>query len=163
MKSIVKVYNSNHLHLLPIRYSVVIPLDKSIKHHRQQCLQRSFPPHTLKHRVLCEANIKLEERHMTARTNDFSRSYNCTCFVSAIKKHKQTINQLNIETFHSLVTLLYKILFHADTVTRNYKLQDCLWLQSLCGFLKCREPRQTPSAGHGPTFTGFLGDSELVI
>lgn len=64
IKSFVKVYNYNHL--MPTRYSVDIPLEKTV------VSKHVFRDPALKHTAQQEAKIKSEER--PARTNGSSRS-----------------------------------------------------------------------------------------
>ncbi|XP_037685547.1 60S ribosomal protein L27-like [Choloepus didactylus] len=59
IKSFVKVYNYNHL--MPTRYSVDIPLDKTIVN------KDVFRDPALKCKVRCEAKVKFEERYKTGK------------------------------------------------------------------------------------------------
>ena len=67
IKCFVKVYNYNHL--MPIRYSVDIPLNKTVVN------KDVFRGPALKRKAQREAKVKFEERYKTsARTNGSSRS-----------------------------------------------------------------------------------------
>uniref|UniRef100_A0A8D2D6X1 Large ribosomal subunit protein eL27 n=1 Tax=Sciurus vulgaris TaxID=55149 RepID=A0A8D2D6X1_SCIVU len=63
IKSFVKVYNYNHL--MPTRYSVDIPLDKTV------VKKDMFRDPALKHKVLQEAKCKFEERYKTGKNKCF--------------------------------------------------------------------------------------------
>jgi large subunit ribosomal protein L27e len=60
IKSFVKVYNYNHL--MPTRYSVDIPLDKTIVN------KDVFRDPALKHKARWEAKVKFEERYKTGKS-----------------------------------------------------------------------------------------------
>ncbi|KAM4839825.1 large ribosomal subunit protein eL27-like [Urocitellus parryii] len=63
IKSFVKVYNYNHL--MPTRYSVDIPLDKTVVN------KDVFRDPALKHKARREAKIKFEERYKTGKNKWF--------------------------------------------------------------------------------------------
>ncbi|XP_051017542.1 60S ribosomal protein L27-like [Acomys russatus] len=63
IKSFVKVYNYNHL--MPTRYSVDIPLNKSVVN------KDVFRDPTLKRKARREAKVKLEERYKTGKNKWF--------------------------------------------------------------------------------------------
>ncbi|GAB1296873.1 Interferon-induced 35 kDa protein homolog [Apodemus speciosus] len=67
IKSFVKVYNYNHL--MPTRYSVDIPLDKTVVN------KDVFRDPALKRKARREAKVKFEEHTRQGRTNGFSRSF----------------------------------------------------------------------------------------
>ncbi|XP_037059324.1 60S ribosomal protein L27-like [Peromyscus leucopus] len=63
IKSFVKVYNYNHL--MPTRYSVDIPLDKTVVN------KDVFRDPALKHKARQEAKVKFEERYKTGKNKCF--------------------------------------------------------------------------------------------
>ncbi|CAO2633953.1 60S ribosomal protein L27, partial [Lemmus lemmus] len=81
IKSFVNVYNYNHL--MPTRYSVDIPLDKTVVN------KDVFRDPALKQKARREAKIKFEERYKTGKGNGFSRSFTFRyIFVYIIKSLK---------------------------------------------------------------------------
>ncbi|XP_055973347.1 60S ribosomal protein L27-like [Sorex fumeus] len=63
IKSFMKVYNCNHL--MPTRYSVAIPLDKTILN------KDVFRDPALKRKTRREAKVKFEERYKTSKNKWF--------------------------------------------------------------------------------------------
>uniref|UniRef100_A0A2K6C7T6 Large ribosomal subunit protein eL27 n=1 Tax=Macaca nemestrina TaxID=9545 RepID=A0A2K6C7T6_MACNE len=65
IKSFVKVYN--HSHLMPTRYSVDIPLDRTVIN------KDVFRGPALKHKTQQEAKVEFEERYKTGKNKWFSQ------------------------------------------------------------------------------------------
>ncbi|XP_041505075.1 60S ribosomal protein L27-like [Microtus oregoni] len=65
IKSFVKVHNYNHL--MPTRYSVDIPLEKTVVN------KDVFRDPALKHKARREAKVKFEERYKTGKNKCFFR------------------------------------------------------------------------------------------